>query len=315
MATQQQSRGTTIWQWNCRGFRNKRGALAHFIASRDSPPEVLALQETGKDLPILSGYQTITHSRENPRIATLIQNHITAKQHEFDQTPVEHVIVEILPTRKNTPRFFILNLYSPPSHKKEVFNRLFARALNLASQNLLIVGDFNAPHAAWGYEQATTKGTKLYEAICQHQLTVLTDPEHPTRTGNSVTRDTCPDLAFVKFTSADWTNTEESLGSDHSILEIEVNLTPRKKFIKKTGPNRLGRFSENKAHNRSVSRRARTVGTRPVHRREKTHHTRYTIVRDARYRRPPPSHLGSQTWSSKTVEATEAKQEIENPHR
>lgn len=84
---------------------------------------------------------------------------------------------------------------------------MFARALRLAQQKLLIVGDFNAAHPTWGYKQATAKGTKLYDAMCQHQLTLLTDPEQPTRTGNSVSKDTCPDLALIKFVPAEWTYT------------------------------------------------------------------------------------------------------------
>lgn len=27
----------TLWQWNCRSFRGKHGAIAQFIGSRDSP--------------------------------------------------------------------------------------------------------------------------------------------------------------------------------------------------------------------------------------------------------------------------------------
>lgn len=109
---------------------------------------------------------------------------------------------------------------------------MFARALRLAQQKLLIVGDFNATHP-WGYKQATAKGTKLYDAMCQHQLTPLTDPEQPTRTDNSVSKDMCPDLALIKFVPEEWTNTEESLGSDHSIIEIEVAITAHKKLIKR----------------------------------------------------------------------------------
>lgn len=82
--------------------------------------------------------------------------------------------------------------------------------------------------------KASSKGNKLHNAICNHTLTKLTDPEHPTRTDNSVTTDTCPDLALIKFTTADWTNTEEPLGTNHYyIVEIEISLTLQKRFIKK----------------------------------------------------------------------------------
>ncbi|KAG0424935.1 hypothetical protein HPB47_027860 [Ixodes persulcatus] len=51
----------------------------------------------------------------------------------------------------------------------------------------------------------------------------MTEPEHPTRMGNSVSRDTCPDLTLVRTqTSCSWSNLDETLGSEHYILETEV---------------------------------------------------------------------------------------------
>lgn len=54
--------------------------------------------------------------------------------------------MELLPKKRNAPSFFFLNIYIPPSRTKDVFERLFARALHLAKQNLLVVGDFNTVH-------------------------------------------------------------------------------------------------------------------------------------------------------------------------
>ncbi|KAH7956339.1 hypothetical protein HPB52_008191 [Rhipicephalus sanguineus] len=58
-------------------------------------------------------------------------------------------------------------------------------------------------------------------------LTLHTDPAYPTRVGNSVTRDTCPDLTLTKnIQYADWVNTEETLGSDHCILNTTIRTHP-----------------------------------------------------------------------------------------
>ncbi|KAH7957542.1 hypothetical protein HPB52_020019 [Rhipicephalus sanguineus] len=58
-------------------------------------------------------------------------------------------------------------------------------------------------------------------------LTLHTDPAYPTRVGNSVTRDTCPDLTLTKnIKYADWVNTEETLGSDHCILNTTIRTHP-----------------------------------------------------------------------------------------
>lgn len=48
----------------------------------------------------------------------------------------------------------------------------------------------------------------------------MTDPAHPTRTGNSVSGDTSPDLTFTKNTRTEamWLNAQENLGSDQFII-------------------------------------------------------------------------------------------------
>lgn len=57
---------------------------------------MMCLQEISRDLPSLLGYQTLTHSHANSRIAKLVMKRITVKQHEFDSSTVEHAIVELL---------------------------------------------------------------------------------------------------------------------------------------------------------------------------------------------------------------------------
>ncbi|KAH6934617.1 hypothetical protein HPB50_026055 [Hyalomma asiaticum] len=55
----------TIWQWNCRRYRRKRGNLEQFIRSRESKPDVILLQETNHPAK-LAGYKAInTEQTEN----------------------------------------------------------------------------------------------------------------------------------------------------------------------------------------------------------------------------------------------------------
>ncbi|KAH7940524.1 hypothetical protein HPB49_001311 [Dermacentor silvarum] len=57
-----------------------------------------------------------------------------------------------------------------------------------------------------------------------HNMRLVTILDTPTRTGNSVTRYTFPDLTFANtLDRISWTNLEENLGSDHSIISISVN--------------------------------------------------------------------------------------------
>lgn len=89
---------------------------------------------------------------------------------------------------------------------------------------LLVVGDFNAPHSAWGYNKDSVKGKSLVETTDRYGLELITIPGCYTRLGNSVAADTTPDLAFSSHPGETrWTNLEENLGSDHNIISIGLN--------------------------------------------------------------------------------------------
>lgn len=217
-----------MWQWNCRGYRRKRGALTQFLATQEQLPDAIALQEAGC-VPSLSGYvafcQETTSEEENPRVSTLVSKHIPVIEHSLE-TSIPYVFLELLPQKRGHCSLFLLNVYSSPSKSKDTFNHLFRDALRIAcpkDNNLLIVGDFNATHTTLGYAKASAKGRKLMDAIDVYRLTLLNEPDQPTRIGNSISRDTCPDLTLARTRdSCSWTNLGESLGSDHLILETEV---------------------------------------------------------------------------------------------
>lgn len=67
---------------------------------------------------------------------------------------------------------------------------------------------------------------------------LINDPDRPTRIGNSVSRNTSPDLAFVKnIEKTAWDNTEVNVGSDHYILAITAflkDIKKRKRTIRHT---------------------------------------------------------------------------------
>ncbi|KAG0434710.1 hypothetical protein HPB47_018928, partial [Ixodes persulcatus] len=64
---------------------------------------------------------------------------------------------------------------------------------------------------------------ELAELASTLGLTLHTDPVHPTRLSNFVTRDTCPDLTFThNIQHADWLNTEKTLGK--VVSDVDNNL-------------------------------------------------------------------------------------------
>ncbi|KAM7299549.1 uncharacterized protein ISCGN_020115 [Ixodes scapularis] len=94
------------------------------------------------------------------------------------------------------------------------------------ASRLLIAGDFNAAHPAWGYPYYNKRGKELMECIDNETLTLLIDPAKPTRVGNSVSRDTCPDLTLAKNAPhTSWMNLEENFSSDHMLVQTEIQGT------------------------------------------------------------------------------------------
>lgn len=224
MARQQnvaQTQPIKIWQWNCRSFRRKRGNIAQFIHAQTHTPDILALQETYIE-PKLTGYNTFAYKEHHNgpiKTATLVSKRLTAIDHTLSSERIPHVLIEIIPVDRKEPSFFVLNIYSAPKERADCFDGLFKHALKEAKQRLLIVGDFNAAHPTWGYKTANPKGRRLALTIAQLGFTILTDAVHTTRIGNSVCRDTCPDLTLIKdIRYQGGHNLDETLGSDHNII-------------------------------------------------------------------------------------------------
>ncbi|KAH7934694.1 hypothetical protein HPB51_028940 [Rhipicephalus microplus] len=150
------------------------------------------------------GYSSLTCS---PRTAILVKRTLTTQAHEIEDIGIEHTIVEIILTRKTQQSLYLANLYSPPRkqlHQCDHFVHELRQTNN--GNRLIIVGDFNAPHVAWGYHRTTKKGVRVHDAAQQHGLTPWNDLLHPTRLGNSVSRDTNPFLTFTRDVhNATWT--------------------------------------------------------------------------------------------------------------
>ncbi|KAM7312834.1 uncharacterized protein ISCGN_009738 [Ixodes scapularis] len=219
-------------------LRAPRSALkswltAHQHLSRTITEDERTLASTPGHAPAPEGHKGRDRGNGLPQDQGPIPGHDQAthnatrhQQHSVNQQTttgnIDHNLIEILPAKRGQMSIFVLNVYSPPSRRKENFAYLLAATFKLAKQNgVVILGDFNAAHPAWGYGKATVKGNKLWELIHQQGLTVHTDPACPTRIGNSVSRDTCPDLTMTKrLADAEWCNTEETLGNDPSIQAL-----------------------------------------------------------------------------------------------
>lgn len=225
---------TIIWQWNCRGHKQKQSNFNFHIQNQIIRPNIIALQEVS-GVPKISGYATLVSQKNKPRTATLISKNLTAIEHKLKEQGVEHVLLEIIPKKKKDKSLFVLNVYSPPRYVVQDFRSLFREASKIVGGNaLVLVGDFNARHTSWGYQEDSKKGKQLAAAIDNERLEIINDLLRPTRTGNSINRDTNPDLTMIKNLDqhkVTWKNTEETIGSDHAIIEISVEASTNRRKI------------------------------------------------------------------------------------
>ncbi|KAH9365020.1 hypothetical protein HPB48_021478 [Haemaphysalis longicornis] len=124
-----------------------------------------------------------------------------------------------------------------PSKRSQRFRALLQKASTTMSQTLIPGADFTAAEAEWGYGYNTAKGKNLAQDTQDLDFALITDSVRRTRRGNSVTRDTNPDLTFIKNTEAvtvTCSNTKVDHGCDHAMVHIHVRTPNRMQCSKRT---------------------------------------------------------------------------------
>lgn len=224
MANKQQrtKENFTIWSWYCRSLHNKPATLTLYIEAALIPPDIICLQEVGARPKTVTGYRLHIEPRY-PKVATLIRKELAATLTTVPHEETPHHIVTLWPAKKGRPKQVIYNIYSPPQDRKADFSHIFhyLETMLQRSDRLIITGDFNAWHTAWGYANDRPKGARLLEAIQRYDYTLLTTPGTPTRIGNSVNRDTTPDLTITNnAATVHWSVLDDNMGGDHNIVQI-----------------------------------------------------------------------------------------------
>lgn len=224
-----------VWHWNANGYHNKKAVLQQHVQCSVRAPDIILIQEThSENTPTLPGYRAHASppsARDCGKgagrgVCTFVRKGITFTTHDIvGRSTIEHCTTEVIIGRKSKESILLVNIYSNPAHRQQKFRALLHKALRLAPEDtILLCGDFNAPHEDWGYLKTTVKGRDLIDDATDAGFHLLTDPTTPTRIGTSVTRDTTPDLTFVRTSKEQrgvrWRNTGQNLGSDHYIIEV-----------------------------------------------------------------------------------------------
>lgn len=169
----------------------------------------------------------MTYQRRH-NIATLVSKRIPANiEHDTDASLTISVSTQQGPLH-------VTNVYSPPKDKLQEIKELLKPNDSRAGYEHLLAGDFNAPHTAWGYHRNTTKGSRLLRLLHEAEYTVHNDFSEYTRLGNSVERDTNPDLTVsTRQLNIQWSHTQEYFGSDHAVIQVIIHATAKRLKWKK----------------------------------------------------------------------------------
>ncbi|KAL1472266.1 hypothetical protein MTO96_039453, partial [Rhipicephalus appendiculatus] len=82
---------------------------------------------------------------------------------------------------------------------------------------ILLCGDFNSQHVAWGYNQCSPRGRRIMQDASEYRLTLLNTPQTHTRLAQTARQaDTSPDLTWsTRPQLFQWEVLDDCMGSDH----------------------------------------------------------------------------------------------------
>ena len=119
-------------------------------------------------------------------------------------------------------------LYPSPQHARSGQIIEYDTSIIPFSASSLICGDFNAHHPVWdAIQPEDDRGLLTLEWACANDLTILNDPDTPTRHSKVTGNGSSPDLTIAGSNWSEkcaWAVDEEDLGgSDHLPVIITVH--------------------------------------------------------------------------------------------
>ncbi|KAG0412087.1 hypothetical protein HPB47_010784 [Ixodes persulcatus] len=209
------------------------------LHSPSDTPAAFAIQELNGPLPALPQYDGLAPDAETsaslPRIRAALYVHRSVPFTPLDTSQWCSIITSVTGCRLLLlPRrpVLLFSVYVTPDTS---LNRRTRQPLNVAfikhfsrlypKDDIIVCGDFNAKHTAWGYDVDLPRGTRLLADLTELKLSLLNTPDTPTRIGQtSRQQDTCPDLSWASFPQRwKWQVTSDHLGSDHLPITLHYH--------------------------------------------------------------------------------------------
>ena len=174
---------------------------------------------------IIPGYKIIRKDRSSGKgggVVLIVKDNISFDSFELNinnnKGNVEYITIKI--NTKNLKELIICSYYSP---KGIVYEQLFEKLENI-SNNLLIMGDFNAKHVNLGSEETNHYGNKLIDILNYCNLFVVQNNNH---TRYDSFRDKMDTIDYIIISptlmaNISGVNSELDIPSDHCTMTVTL---------------------------------------------------------------------------------------------
>ncbi|KAH6920428.1 hypothetical protein HPB50_028586 [Hyalomma asiaticum] len=132
------------------------------------------------------------------------------------------------------------------ANKASVDLRVVSHFKKLYPQDtVLLCGDFNSQHVAWGYKKCSPRGRRIMQDASEYGLTLLNTPQTHTRLGQTVHQaDTSPDLTWsTRPQLFQWEVLDDCMGSDHFPIIIRFRTGHANAKMKSNATTRLSHIT------------------------------------------------------------------------
>jgi len=218
---------TRLLQWNANGLRAHVNELKNFLASCDSPMDILCLEETflkTEQRFNLPGYQIVRKDRTTSAkggLVIAIRDGISYT--EVNITTADELEQQAVRIKTQHGNMVIINCYmvpEKPAAKSEI-EKLFL------ADSTIVTGDFNAKNPLWGSPDVNNAGNIIEQLLDKFDY-VVANTGQPTYQHHNGTMSHL-DLTMVSKdlgAKCSWTVRNNCLGSDHLPTIIAIGEPP-----------------------------------------------------------------------------------------
>jgi len=173
-----------IIQYNC-GLANHGATRPLFDAVSPETHYILAIQEPAyrkltRSTYCPAGYTLAYEANPTTKVCFMISKHISTAHWSAQQHSQDVASLRLLTARGP---LLVINVYNPRGNNPRIGTwETVRKALSLAEGNIILLGDFNAHHPAWGGVQAASEpqAEHLLLEAARHNLHLLTPAGEPT---------------------------------------------------------------------------------------------------------------------------------------